>query len=310
MQKTKKWNGVWMLFPIKYQKGVASVAFNGFDLLPITQQPVAVNMTFYPTFIATNVALAGSDLSINDTPMQTLKLMRVTMENRAQDAADDVGNFLQGDGTSFGNKAPNGLANTVDDGTVSSTYGGLSRAAYNGLNADVYTSSPNLSLLGIRNRWNAISDGPIQPDFILTDYTTWGYFESLQTPFQRNNQDFRPADRTVAQTSGYSEQRWDGMIFSRDKKVTTGNFFMLNLRFLEFYALKWWEGQSVSPKAKDVMGNVYEDKLYAPGDTFTWTGMIRAYNQGTVNGFMIVGGQLICLAPFRQSLWSGITGIA
>lgn len=46
---TKKWDGSQMLFPMKYQKGVASVAFNGFDLLPITQQPVSVNMTFYPT---------------------------------------------------------------------------------------------------------------------------------------------------------------------------------------------------------------------------------------------------------------------
>ena len=52
MQKTKKWDGAQMLFPIKYQKGVATVAFNGFDLLPITQQPVSVNMTFYPLAVA------------------------------------------------------------------------------------------------------------------------------------------------------------------------------------------------------------------------------------------------------------------
>jgi hypothetical protein len=52
MQKTKKWNGSQMLFPIKVNKGVATVAFNGFDLLPITQTPVAVNMTFYPLAIA------------------------------------------------------------------------------------------------------------------------------------------------------------------------------------------------------------------------------------------------------------------
>lgn len=38
-----------MLHPIKYQKGIASVAFNGFDQLPTSQQPVSVNMTFYPT---------------------------------------------------------------------------------------------------------------------------------------------------------------------------------------------------------------------------------------------------------------------
>lgn len=299
-----------MLFPLKYQKGVSSVAFNGFDLLPITQQPVSVNETFYPSFVATNVALSGSDLSINETPMQTLKLMKVTMESRAQDASDDIGNFLQGDGTSFGGKAPNGLLNTVDDGTNASTYGGLTRASYTGLNSTVTSATANkISLAQVRTLWNNISDGPVMPDFIVTDYTTWGYFEQLQTPFQRNNQDFAVRERSVAQTSGYSEQRWDGMIISRDKKITSGYFYMLNLNFLEWYGLKWWEGERVSPKAKDIEGNVYEDKIYAPGDAFTWTGMIRAYNQGTVNGFMILGGQLICQLPFRQGLLKGITGV-
>lgn len=309
MQKTKKWDGSQMLFPIKYQKGVASVAFNGFDLLPITQQPVSVNMTFYPTFVATNVALAGSDLSTNATPMATLKLMKVTMESRSQDAADDLGNFLQGDGTSFGGKAPMGLTGAVDNGTVLPTYGGLSRASYSGLNSTVTASGGTISLVKVRTLWNNISDGPVIPNFIITDYTVWGYFEQLQTPFQRNNQDFSPNMRTTASTSGYSEQRWDGMIISRDKKITSGYFYMLNLDYLNWYALKWWEGQSVTPKAKDIKGNVYEDSIYAPGDTFTWTGMIKAYNQGTVNGFMIVGGQLINLAPFRNGVLTGITGV-
>jgi len=48
LKKTKKWDGSQMLHPMKYQKGVASVAFNGFDLLPINYQPVSVNMVFYP----------------------------------------------------------------------------------------------------------------------------------------------------------------------------------------------------------------------------------------------------------------------
>ena len=309
MQKTKKWNGSQMLFPIKYQKGVASVAFNGFDLLPISQQPVAVNMTFYPTFVATNVALAGTELSINDTPLQTLKLMQVTMASRAQDAADDVGNFLQGDGTGFGGKAPMGLAGLVDNGTVLSTYGGLSRATYSGLNSTVTASAGTISLVKVRTLWNNISDGPVIPNFIITDYTTWGYFEQLQTPFQRNNQDFAASQRTVASTSGYTEQRWDGMIISRDKKINTGDFNMLNLDFIDWYALKYWEGQTVSPKAKDIQGNVYEDNLYTPGNAFTWTGMVKSYNQGAINGFMVLGGQLLTTAPFRQGKLTGITGV-
>jgi len=310
MTKTKKWDGAQYLIPMKYQKGVSSVAFNGYDLLPITQQPTTVNMTFYPTFIATNVSLSGSDLSVNATPMQTLNLMKVTMESRKQDAADDVGNFLQGDGTSFGGKAPNGLANTIDDGTVASTYGGLSRTTYSGLNATKTASGGTISLVKVRTLWNAIADGPVQPDFIITDYTTWGYFEQLQTPFQRNTADFgRDAGRT-ASTSGYSAQMWDGMEISRDKKVTSGSFYMLNMKdTLDWYALKWWEGERVTPKAKDIQGNIYEDRTYAPSDAFTWTGMIKAYNQGTINGFMILGGQLICKAPFRNGVLTGITGV-
>ena len=307
---TKKWDGSQMLFPMKYQKGVATVAFNGFDLLPITQQPVSVNMTFYPTFTATNVALAGSDMSVNATAEQKLKLMKVTMESRAQDASDDIGTFFQGTGSAFGGKAPMGLTGIVDDGTNLSSYGGLSRATYTGLNATVTASGGTISLLKVRTLWNAISDGPVSPNFIITDYTTWGYFEALQTPFQRNTSDFNGsgARKDIASTSGYAEQIWDGMVISRDKKVTTGYFYMLNLNFLSWYALKWWEGEKVSPKAKDIHGNVYEDKIYAPGDAFTWTGMIRAYNQGTVNGFMILGGQLICIDPFRNGVLTGITG--
>ena len=146
-----------MLFPMKYQKGVASVAFNGFDLLPTTQQPVSVNMTFYPTFVATNVALAGSDLSVNKTPLQTLNLMKTMMKSRAQDGADDIGNYFQSDGTANGGKAPAGLGNIVDDGTTASTYGGLSRATYDGLNATVTASSGTISLLKVRQLSNSIS---------------------------------------------------------------------------------------------------------------------------------------------------------
>jgi hypothetical protein len=47
----RQWKGSQVVIPMKYQKGVASVAFNGYDLLPITQQPTTVNMTFYPKLI-------------------------------------------------------------------------------------------------------------------------------------------------------------------------------------------------------------------------------------------------------------------
>lgn len=306
LSKTEKWNGSQMLFPIKYQKGIASVAFNGFDVLPITQQPVSVNMTFYPTFVATNVALAGSDLSVNKTQEATLKLMSVMMESRAQDMADDIGNFFQSDGSAFGGKAPAGLLNIVDNGTVAATYGGLSRTTYTGLNATVTASGGTISLLKVRQLWNSISDGQVKPDVVLTDYTVWAYFEQLLQPFQRNS--FTSAKSQEA-GAGYTSEYWDGMEIFRDKKVASGYFYMLNTKYLKFYGLNWWEGTKMSPKAKDIVGNVYADSFYDAGNAFTWTGWIKAYNQGAVNGFMIMGGQLVCTDPFRNGVLTGVTGV-
>lgn len=308
LKNTKKWDGSQMLFPMKYQKGIASVAFNGFDLLPITQQPVSVNMTFYPSFVATNVALSGTDLSTNSTQMQTLNLMTTMMESRAQDAADDIGNFLQQDGSAYGGKAPMGLAGIVDNGSDLANYGGLSRATYPGLNATVTASGGTISLLKVRQLWNAISDGPVAPDTILTTYDVWAYFEQLLLPFQRNNySDFAP-NKANGSMSAYRTLVWDGLEVYRDKKVASGDLYMLNTNYLKFYGLKWWEGKSVSPAAKVIEGNVYESSLYTPS-AFSWTGWIRAYNQGAINGFMIFGGQLICTDPFRNGVLTGITGV-
>lgn len=308
LRNVEKWDGSQMLHPIKYQKGVSTVAFNGFDLLPITQQPVSIDMTFFPTFTATNIALAGSDLSINKTPLQKLNLMKVMMESRAQDAADDIGNFFQQDGSAYGGKAPMGLAGIVDNGSDLASYGGLSRATYPGLNATVTASGGTISLLKLRTLWNNLADEPIVPDLCITDYNTWGYCEALFTPFQRNTYtDFAPNKENNSSVSGYRALVWDGMVIYRDKKITTGNLYMINTDVTKFYSLKWYEGTMMSPKAKDVIENVYESADLAPA-VFSWTNWIRAYNMLAINGFMVLGGQIICTAPFRNGVLTGILG--
>ena len=308
--KTKTYEGSQMLFPIKYQKGVASVAFNGFDQLPTSQQPVTVNMTFYPTFVATNVALSGTDLSINKTNLQRVNLMKTMMASRAQDGADDIGTLFQADGTANGGKAPNGLANIVDDGTTAANFGGLSRATYTGLNATVTASSGTISLLKIRQLANSISDGAVAPDLAITDYTTWAYIEQIIQAFQRNTYTDGSASNAKAGAGAISNGlMWGGLTIYRDKKVLTGTFYLLNTKFLSYYGLNYWEGTPVSLKSESIKGNIYEYNPANATKAFTWTGMVKAYNQAAVNGFMIMGGQLVCTAPFRNGKLTGVTGI-
>jgi hypothetical protein len=309
LSNVESWDGSQMLFPIKYQKGVASVAFNGFDELPTSQQPVSVNMTFYTTFTATNVALAGSDLSINKTKEQKLNLMKIMMKSRAQDGADDIGTYFQSDGTANGGKAPSGLANIVDDGTTASTYGGLSRATYAGLNATSTASGGTISLLKIRQLWNNVSDGKVSPDLGLTTYTVWAYIEQLMMPFQRNTYtNFQNMDAGT----GFASKGllFDGITIYRDKKVTSGIFYLINKNYLKFYGLNWWEGEPVQIGSKEIKGNIYEyTNPASAAKAFTWTNWVRAYNAAAVNGFMIMGGQLICTDPFRNGKLTGVTGI-
>ena len=305
---TEKWDGSQMLFPVKYQKGVETVAFNGFDQLPTNEIPSFVNMTFYPTFTATNIALAGSDLSINRTPMQTLNLMKTVMKSRAQDAADDIGNFFQGTGTAFNGKAPSGLGNIVDNGSVASTYGGLSRATYNGLNATVTASGGSISLLKIRQLYNSIADGRVSPDLGYTTYDVWAYIEQLLMPFQRNTY----TDMTNMDAgTGYRDKGliWDGITIYRDKKCTSGNFYLLNMDYLKWYGLNWWKGEAISLTDKEIKGNIYQYNPMNAGKAFTWTNWIEAYAQGAVNGFVIMGGQLICTDPFRNGVLTGVLGV-
>lgn len=306
--KTKTWNGSQMVEPIKFQKGVSSVAFNGFDQLPTSQQPVTVNMIFYPTFVATNVALSGTDMSINKTDMQRVNLLETMMKSRAQDGADDIGTYFQSDGTGNGGKAPNGLGNIVDDGTTAATFGGLSRATYSGLNATVTASSGTISLLKIRQLANNISDGAVAPDLAITDYTTWSYIEQIIQSFQRNTYtDFQ----AMSAGSGYKSNglMWGGLKIYRDKKVTTGIFYLLNTKYLYYAGLNYWEGKPVSLASQSIIGNIYEHNPANATKAFTWTGMVKAYNQAAVNGFMIMGGQLICTAPMRNGKLTGVTGI-
>lgn len=302
------WEGSQMVHQFKFQKGVATVAFNGFDDLPTTTQPSTVNGVFYPTFTATNVALAGSDLSINKTKMQTLNLMKTMMKSRAQDGADDIGTFFQGAGTAFNGKAPMGLAGIVDNGATLATYAGLSRATYAGLNSTVTASAGTVSLLKIRQLHNAVTDGRVSPDFAYTDYTTWAYVEQLLMPFQRNTySDFKNMDAGT----GYKAKGliWDGLTIYKDRKCTLGNFYLLNTDFLAFYGLNWWKGEAVSLEDKQIQGNIYSYNPANATKAFTWTNWIEAYAQGAVNGFMIMGGQLVCRDPMRQAVLTGITGV-
>ena len=320
LANTKDFSSPYEQIPIKFQTGVPMTFFNGFDVLPQTFVNTNVNMIYYPKFGAMNVALAGSDLSVNDSKMQTMNIATMQMDSRAQELADAVGSTFYGDGSANAGKAFNGLVNLVSDGTTpnSATIGGLSRATYPTLQGTLNAAPGGvLTLLGMRQTANAISDGGIQPNYLLTDYNTCALVEQLYLPFQRSNTNLgttmshenRPGVRGgLISESMYRVLLWDGIPVIKDRKCPTGNLYFLNLNYLKFLSQKWYRGTRVSLKSKYIKANIYEEGKDA-GNAFTWTGFIESINMGAVNGFIIMGGDLITNDPRRQGLRYGITHV-
>lgn len=306
LNRMSKFEGSQSLQPFKVNKGVSSVAFSGFDELPITQKVTTINGVFFPSFVATNVALAGSDLSTNKTQMKLLDLMQTQMASRSQDAADDMGNYLYGNGSADNGKAPSGLSNTIDNGAVASTYAGLSRATYSMLNSYITNAASNvITLVQMRKVWNQISDGPIAPDYILASYDVWAYVENLLNTVIRN---FNITQRDQTGRLGFEALEWNGMKIYRDKKAPEQTMYFINSRFLEWKNLEWYAGTPVNLKSVDIEGNVYESSEYSPRNAYRWTGWISALNGAAINGFMIIGGQLVSTNPSRLAALNSIQG--
>lgn len=295
-----------MLFPIKYQAGVSGTSFTGFDTLPTSASDTRVTMSFNPKFYAQNVALPLTELAANMTDNQVLDLAEIEMKSRAQDMADAIGTLFYSTGAGNTAKDFMGLEGIVDDGTNTSTYGGLSRTTYTVLNATVTASSGTLSLQKMSTLYNAITNGDIAPTEIYTTPTIFSLYESLLTPMQRMNTTATGKPGTTAGT-GFTDLFYKGLPVYKDRKCTSGVMYMINGDRLAFHALPFTPTpnyKKVSVSSKDIKGNVYSE---VDGLGFSWSGWIHLTNAAAVNSFIILGGELV--ADGGGSFHGKLTGI-
>lgn len=307
LARAKEFRSAQELYPIKYQKGVAGTSFAGFDTLPTSASDTRVNMTYNPRFYTVNVALPGTELAVNNTAQKVLDLAEIEMKSRAQDMADDIGTLLYGTGTGNSNKDFLGLGAIVDDGSVVPTIGGLSRSQYPTLNSTVTASGGTLTLLKMRNLYNAIADATIIPTTIYSTYEISALYESLLQPQERIMKDVNMASNFKGFT-GFKAMEYVGMPFLQDRKCTAQTLFMLNEEYLDFKALKNVPqevgGAPVPVATKLMKGNSYNE---VPNLGFFWSGWIKPANSWSLNSFIVLAGQLLTDNPRRHGKLTGVT---
>lgn len=306
LSKTKRFRAATQDFPIKYQTGTPIQSFIGMQSLPTAFTDTRVLMKFNPTFVAANIALAGTDILANNVAQKVLDLVEVEMVSRAQDLADGLGTMAYGLGNG---QDILGLQALVDNGTNVATIGGLNRNTYTTLQSILINNSI-LSLSGLRTLYNDIVDAGVVPTRIYTDFPTWALYESLLQPQEKIFKEIN----IVPNYKGYSG--FDGLMFAGleivpDRKCTSGYLYMLNEDYLNFWALDSSLEEFDGSRQVRVASKLFEGNQYNEVGSlgFYWTGFIKTTQQFAYNSFLVLAGNLLTQNPRRHGVQTGITSV-
>lgn len=317
----EKWRGEQIKKSIKVVKNTNGTSFAGFQTLPSQAVNTRQFLLFPAKFYQIDVTVPLTDIAVNMTDDErVMDLAEAEMTSSGEDMADSIGTILQASGLGNGSLDFNGLQNIVDDGTASTTYGGLSHTTYAVLNSTNTNFSGSISLQKMSTLYNAITDGTIMPSMGTCDRTTYSYYEQLIEPKNRlyvTVPEVRKDNKEgLAGTAGFTTLTYKGIGIIPDRKVPlgyggtagAGQLYFLREEDLEFRAIeKFPESEPVKFKEKDFEDNDYEN---IKGLGFHWTGWVKPVNQLAYVGRIVLAGEFWSKNPRRHGRGYTIQGIS
>ncbi len=121
------WNGRVKQIPIFTNQSTLGQSFKSVETFDTTIDMNTQNLLFYPTGYAQPVGTSVVERAINNTPAGKVDLYRTSYEYAQNSMITNLATMFYGYGT--GNDF-DGFGNGVDDGTNTSSYGGLLRTTY------------------------------------------------------------------------------------------------------------------------------------------------------------------------------------
>ena len=270
-------------------------------------------MEWTPASVYGSVTLPYLELAVNKS-MPVINQEALEMQSAAQDLLDSIGDAFYGDGTS--NKC-DGLANIVDDGSVALTYGGLTRASYDALDANVSTSVGSITLDTLGASIDGATVGSEEVDIIIVTKTLWRAIEDLLFPSvtaqygvagskrgKINRLGDLGAGQALTGLAGYTAIYYRGIPIVKDAKCTAGYMYGLNRKYI------YWSGLA-HPKHGmiNLGGSLIEgvDNMVPKNHGIAWTGFKEPINQDGETGQFIMYGQLMSPLPRLHFVDQGAT---
>lgn len=323
VSKPKTWNGRQKQVPIFTNSSSLGTSFKGTETFDTSIDMNTASMTFYPTGYAQPVGVSVVERSINSTPAGVIDLYRTSWEYAQNSMITALAGIFYGYGV--GNDF-DGFGNIVDDGTSTSTYGGLTRTTYPTINAGgstglIAATAGVLDLATMNSADNAATiSGNLSetPNVVMSNPTVWGLYESLLLPTTKAtygalggsfisggtavNQQVSQSD-ALALNGGALSLEYRGKPIVRDQKTPSGLMFFFNERWFEFDSLSL-EGLNTIATTSSVTVGAYEDYKVS---AFQFRQFMQPVNQLAEVGIFVMYGQLFCKNPNRNELITGIT---
>lgn len=320
MRVQKTWSGRQMQIPLQYAKPASGGSFSGVGDFDTALQNTRVRQTFSHAQFYQNISVSGGEASLNKTDGEVLDLMKVTMEEGQNGMLDSIGTQVYGIGTGDDFL---GLGGIVDDGTNTSTYGGLTRTTYPQLNSTV-TNNATLSFSSMATSMrgaSAAGTGRQRPSIVVTTETIWDLLESLYTPtinttyqplsrvqitaYSKPGVAFKDQDSLKGQY-GFEALYWRGVPIVADEKCPSGYQYFLNEEYINWYNLVGVGLTNYQVNNKNV-DSVYSD-LQATYP-IQWSGFDKPYNQYAQIGQFLMLGNILSGSTRRHAVQTGITTV-
>lgn len=316
-----RWNGRSYSTPIFTNNSQNGESFKGTETFDTSIDYNTQQFTWYPTGYAQPVGVSIVERSINASPAGVIDLYKSSYEYAQNSMITNLGSIFYGYG--LGNDF-DGLGNIVDDGTNTTTYGGLTRATYPTINSFLTTASGGtltLDLMRSADDGATISGQESEaPNLILSTRTVWSLYDSLLEPTSRAtyngmggafigdttgvNQAATQAD-ALKLNYGATSLTFRGKPYVRDDKAPTGQQIFINENWFHFRSLPL-VGLNVIATQEDVTAGAYEPYSIS---SFQFREPLMPVNQLAEVGIFVMYGQYYCTNPNRNARISGITNV-
>lgn len=320
MRAMKNWSGRQINIPLQFAKPTSGASFSGTGNFDTSLQDTRRRQTFTHAQFYQNVSVAGGEASLNKTDGEVLDLIKVTMEEAQYGMLDSIGTqfYGQGNGDDF-----QGLGAIVDDGTNTSSYGGLTRTSYTQLNSTLQAAGSNkisfANMAIVMRGASAAGARRQRPSICVSNEVVWDLFESLYTPNVYSTYDTLSRVQVTTNANpgvvfkdqeslkghqGFEALYWRGIPIVADEKADAQTMFFINEEYLNWYNLVG-VGLTNYKVPSPSVDSVYSE--YQNVYPLQWSGMDKPFNQYAQIGQFIMLGNLISGQTRRMGKLTAIT---